>query len=174
MTLKDLTSFLAPNLKLPWKDRVFEVEPPTKEVGLTLTALNATGIGAYIAMQGACESCGRSGEIELTETQRALVDAASEKDLGELTLGGAYQEMTDAGVPGPDLDMFSLYAFYYWTMGESTADSIIAEQYKKPDTRPVPKDRLPRKNTSNTGSASQSAKTKTASKSTPTTDSQKN
>lgn len=126
MTIKDLSSFLTPNLELPWRDHVFVVEPPTKEAGLVMTALNATvGLAQYAATHDACPTCGRSGAVELDERTQGLLRAAENKDLGELSLGSAYQEMIEAGVPGPDLEVFELYAMYYWVMGEETADAIL-------------------------------------------------
>lgn len=126
--MKDLTKFLTPNLALKWHDRVFEVEPPTRENGLILAALNAVGISAYIATQDACTVCGRSGAVEPDEKTAALIEKVKDTALGEISLGGAYQEMIDAGVSGPDLELFELYAFYYWTLGEKTADAILEQR----------------------------------------------
>lgn len=173
MPFKDLTSFLAPNLELPWREHVFVVPPPSRETGLVLAALSTQAITANIAAVEACPTCHRSGEIEVDDRQKSLLESAREKDLGELSLGSAYQEMVDAGIPAPDLELFELYAFYYWVYGESAADSWLSDHQSKKFGGPVPKDHLPRKNGRSTGSASQSGTTKTESRSTLTTGSQK-
>lgn len=130
MTLKDLTAFLTPNLKLPWKDHVFEVAPPSKEDGLLLAAVNAGGIAQYMNMVAPCEACGRSAEThEISDQFKELIDAAQDRDLGEIALGDVFQEMQDVGVPGADIDMFALYAFYFWTLGEESADAILAARH---------------------------------------------
>lgn len=130
MTLKDLTAYLSPNLKLPWKDHVFEVAPPSKQDGLLLAALNAAGIAQYMNMAAPCEACGRAAEThEISDDFKNLMESAANRDLGEISLGGAYQEMQDLGVPGADIDMFALYAFYFWTLGEESADAILDARY---------------------------------------------
>lgn len=137
--MKDLTAFLTPNLSLKWRDRVFEVEPPSREDGLILAALNAVGMNAFIAAQDACTVCGRSGAVEPDEKTAALIETVKDKALGEISLGAAYQEMVDAGVSGPDLELFELYAFYYWTLGEKTADAIIESRAESRAGEPAPK-----------------------------------
>lgn len=130
MALKDLTAFLAPDLELPWRGQVFTVTPPTKDVGLKLAAINAGGVAAYLAFADACPACGRSGSPDdLPAETRALLDSISDVDLGALSLGAAYAEMIEAGVPGPHIDQFALYALYYWVFGEDTADRILAAQH---------------------------------------------
>lgn len=130
MTLKDLSAFLTPSLKLPWHDHVFEVSPPSKEDGLLMAALNAAGIAQYMNSTEPCERCGRSAEShEISEEFQGLIEAAQNRDLGEISLGAAFAEMRAAGVPGPDIDMFAVYALYYWSMGEETADAILAARH---------------------------------------------
>lgn len=130
MTFKDLSAFLAPALKLPWKDRVFEIQPPSKEDGLLLAALNATGIATYINEAEACTQCGRAPNThEVSEKFQMMVEQAADRDLGEVSLGAAYREMLEVGVPGADVDMFALYALYFWTMGETAADAILDARY---------------------------------------------
>ncbi|MDO5500424.1 MAG: hypothetical protein Q4F67_12180 [Propionibacteriaceae bacterium] len=131
MTVKDLTAYLSPNLELPWNGVTFVVPPPSRETGAILTAINLAGVAAYTSATGeSCAACGRSGTVELSEKVQDLVRAAEDKDLGELSLGPAYQQMLDAGVPAPDLELFELYALYYWTMGEDVADQIISARHK--------------------------------------------
>lgn len=140
MTLKDLSAYLTPNLKLPWKDHVFEVAPPSKEDGLLLAALNAAGIAQYMNSVEPCDVCGRAADThEISDQFKDLMDAAQDRDLGEISLGDAYQEMQEAGVPGPDVDMFALYAFYYWTLGEETADAILQARLEQAGAQGDPK-----------------------------------
>lgn len=128
MALKDLSAFLVPDLELQWRDRTFVVPPPTKDVGLKLAAVHAAGMAAYLSLADACPSCGRSGAPdELPQATKDLVEAVADKDLGELSLGAAYDEMQEAGVPGPHIDQFALYALYYWVLGEASADELIKQ-----------------------------------------------
>ncbi|WP_435298539.1 DUF7426 family protein [Timonella sp. A28] len=171
--LKDLSAFLTPNLELTWRDRTFIVPPPSREDGLTMTAINTAGALAYAVAQGACPTCHRSDHIELDDRQKELVALAKNRVLAELSLGGAYTEMLEAGVPGPDIELFELYAFYYWVLGESAADEWIAAVHQGKAGVTAPKVRPRPKNGRSTGSGRPSAKTKTGSRSTQITDSQK-
>ena len=173
MAFKDLTDFLSPNLELPWQGRVFIVPPPSREVGLILAALSTQSMVASIAVGGACPTCHRSDIPEVEGRQKTLLESAQDKDLGELSLGSAYQEMIDAGVPGPDLELFELYAFYYWVYGEVSADTWLVEFRGKKHGVDDPKAQTPLTNGHGTGSGSQSVKMKTASRSTRTTASRK-
>lgn len=131
MSVKDLTQYLTPGLELKWGERTFTVPPPTKDVGLKLAAINAAGVAAYLAVEDACPTCGRAGAPgDLPEETLELLDAIKGQDLGELSLGPAYRDMIDAGVPGPHIDQFALYALYYWVMGETTADQILEAQHE--------------------------------------------
>lgn len=126
MAVKDLTAFLVPDLELVWGGRTFRVPPPTKDVGLKLAAANAAGISAYFALLDTCPTCGRAGVPDgLPEETQALLESIKEVDLAELSLGPAYAEMIEAGVPGPHVDQFGVYALYYWVVGEKTADDIM-------------------------------------------------
>lgn len=129
MTRKDLTAYLAPNLELPWRDRLFVVKPPTKDAGIKLAAINAIGVQSFMASIEACPTCGRTGTIEIPQSTLDVIEAIGDTDIGVLSLGqDVYDEMLAAGVPGPDVDTFALYALYYWTLGEETADSIMSAQ----------------------------------------------
>lgn len=173
MALKDLTEYLTPALELPWKDHLFTVQPPSREDGLVMAAINTMGTSLYAASLGACSACGRSGELEVDPTVKALANSASDRSLGELSLGAVLQEMIDVGVPNPDIEVFELYAFYYWVVGEDAADQILAARAQARGGIEVPKARPASKSGRNTASASQSATTKTATRSTRTTASQK-
>lgn len=129
--LKDLSAYLDPGLELPWGDRVFVVPPPSKDVGIKLAAINATGVHVYLETLEQCPTCGQGGARgrELPEDTRAILASIGDTELGTLSLGPAYQEMVDAGVPAPHIDTFALYALYYWTLGEETADAILAAQH---------------------------------------------
>lgn len=161
MPIKDLTAYLSPNLELPWRDRTFVVPPPSKDTGLKLAAINAVGVATYSLMSEKCPTCGHAadGELEVSPRTREIYDALGDIDLGELSLGSAFAEMTEAGVPGADVDMFAVYAMYYWTLGEETADEVMAAQLQAKAGR-SPKDHLP---PSKSGRRLESASRKTGS-----------
>lgn len=160
MTVKDLTAFLTPDLVLVHRGTRYTAAPPTVEVGLKLAALMAAGVAAQALHVGATTA---EVEAALTDEQQALLASIRDVPIGQLTLGPAYQQMIDDGLPGPDVDMYSLYAYYYWTLGEAAADAIVA-QVRGGGT--APKDPKPSRSGRRTGSASQ-----TATVSTPTTES---
>ncbi|MEV8029270.1 DUF7426 family protein [Cellulosimicrobium funkei] len=165
--LKDLTAYLTPNLEIPWQDRTFSVPPPSKDVGIKLAAINAAGVHVYLETLEVCPTCGRGGALgrELPEDTQATLEAIGSTDLGVLSLGPAYQEMVDAGVPAPHIDTFALYALYYWTLGEETADRIIAAKHGAEAGETAPK-----ASTSGRGTASGNRSTgSTGSRSTRTT-----
>lgn len=126
--LKDLSQYLTPNLELKVADKTYVVPPPSKDAGLKLAAVNAVGVAAFVSMQDQCPTCGRSGSPEIPESTQAIFDSLSDVDLGELSLGPAYQQMLADDVPGPHIDTLAMYALYYWTLGEETADQIMEAQ----------------------------------------------
>lgn len=126
---KDLSAHFAPSLELPWREHVFVVDPPSKEVGLKLAAINAVGVGAYLSSLEQCPTCGRSGTPELPAETLELVESMGDVDVANLSLGEAtYAEMIEAGVPGPHIDTMAMYALYFWTLGKATADQIMEAQ----------------------------------------------
>lgn len=176
MALKDLSAFLAPNLELPWRDRVFVVAPPSKEDGVRLAAINALGVATYLNAMEPCPTCGRATDKhEISEDYQRIAESIKDRDLGEISLGTAYQEMIDAGMPGADVDMYALYALYYWTLGEETADKVIEARHEKVSGESDPKASAPKPSQSgrSTGSARSSQSAKTAPRSTRTTKSRK-
>lgn len=161
MALKDLSEYLTPDLELPHGGKVYTVKPPTKDVGLKLAALSVVGISAF---------AGKDGLDQVPAEQRGIVEALKDTDLGELSLGDAYQQMVDDGVPGPHIDMYAVYAMYYWTMGEQVADEWIKMRSGKTDPKAPGRAR----SRSGRSTASGSRKTgSTGSRSTPTTGSRK-
>lgn len=127
--MKDLSAFLTPNLDIKHGSKVYTVKPPTKEVGLQLAAVSSLGLAAF---------AGRSQD-DIPDGHRTIIEAIKDRDLGELTLGDAYQEMVNDAVPGPHIDFYARYALYYWVYGETVADEIIAAGKK--DTAPKGKAR---------------------------------
>lgn len=128
MAFKDLSAHLAPDLEIPLGGKVYRVSPPSKDVGLKLTAINAVGVALFHSMSAECPTCGRAGAPEVPAATRELYDSLGSVDLGELSLGDAYLEMVEDGVPGPHVDTAALYALYFWTMGEAVADAIMDAQ----------------------------------------------
>lgn len=135
MTSKNLTRFLTPDLSLKVGSKTYVVKPPSRESGKIMVAINVAGVAAFASVTEACPSCGRSGPLEMDESMRALVEANSQRDLGELSLGDTYQEMLADGIDGPTLEKLEMYAFYYWTLGEAAADQIFEETVAAPKAR---------------------------------------
>jgi len=133
--VKDLSAFLTPNLDIKHGSKVYTVKPPTKDLGLKLAAVSSLSMAAV---------AGRA-EGDIPESHRQIIDTIKDRDLGELTLGDAYQEMVADDVPGPHIDFYARYALYYWVYGESVADEIIAAGQK--DAAPKGKARSRSKST---------------------------
>lgn len=134
--MKDLTAFLAPDLVIKHHGTQFVVPPPTKNDGLLLAAIHTVGIAAFTGDGG-------DPTESLSPAQKAIFEAAKDRDLGEVSLGPAYAEMVEAELPGPHIDQYALYAMYYWVLGEATADQILASRYggtggDAPKDRPAP------------------------------------
>lgn len=143
MSYKDLTAFLTPDLVFDHHGTRYVVPPPSVDVGLKLAALVAAGISAFNSDNDALSL--------LTEDQRTLLESVKDTQLGELSLGPAYPQMVADGVPGPHVDLYALYAYYYWTLGEASADEIIAQTAGGPDPKAAP--RKPSKSGRRSGSA---------------------
>ncbi len=131
--MKDLTAFLVPDLTIGYHGKEFVVPPPSKDDGLLLTAVSAMGVAAFVGGDG------KDATKALTSTQRKMLEAAKDRDLGEVSLGPAYKEMVEAGIPGPHIDQYALYSMYYWVMGEEVADQIMEARYGQGDGS-APKD----------------------------------
>ena len=142
MAAKDFTRLITPNLDLTVGDKTYTVTPPSKEVGAQMLAANVVGLSVFTSLQDACPTCGRSGEVEIAPKYKELAAQVEDMDLGELSLGeDVYNEMVADGLDGALMDKLALYAFYYWTMGESVADAIVEEQWATTsDGEPAPKD----------------------------------
>ncbi|MBN8883398.1 MAG: hypothetical protein J0H73_13920 [Salana multivorans] len=118
--------WLTPALLLPYGDTVYEAPPPSKEVGIQLAAVNALGIATYASVMEACPTCGRSGAPDVPASTLATIESIGEAEIARLSLGPAYDAMIADDVPGPHIDQMGVYALYYWTLGEETADKIMA------------------------------------------------
>lgn len=124
--MKDLTAFLDPDLELKLGTHTYKVAPPTMAVGLQLTAINVAGVAAYLAIQGHCPSCGRTGDLDVTPETQAVLDAVGNTPVGVLSLGkDVYDQMVADDLPEKHIDQAALYALYYWVLGRDTADKII-------------------------------------------------
>ncbi|MEN1976997.1 DUF7426 family protein [Cellulomonas sp. P4] len=130
MALKDLTQYLTPDLQLPYGDRTYTVHPPSKDTGIKLAAINAVGVAAYAAALEECPTCGRKGSPEIPADTLAVIESMKDVDVAALALGSdVHAQMVADGVPGPHIDQFGMYALYYWTLGEETADRIFDAQH---------------------------------------------
>lgn len=156
MVSKDLTAYLAPDLELPYDGKTYVVRPPSVETGLKLSAIHA------YATAGAA---GAEALQQISPERREIAESLQDTDLGELSLGAAYQEMRADEVPGPHLDMFALYAMYYWVLGEDVADKIMELRAGGSAGPKAPQDHKPPKSGRSMGRARSSATTKTGSRS---------
>lgn len=156
MPVKDLSAFITPDLVLKVGDKNYTIQPPSKDDGKIMTALNVAGLASFTAMSGACTACGRSGDVEMDPTMRALVEANAGRDLGELSMGAAYDQMIADGVDGPTIEKLELYCFYYWVLGETAADQIFEQQGQAA----LPKGQRPSKSGRSTGSGNPSKRRK--------------
>jgi hypothetical protein len=130
VALKDLTQYLDPDLEIPYNGKTYLVPPPSKDVGLKLAAINAMGVSVYAAALDECPTCGRKGSPEVPADTLALLESMKDQDIAELALGPhTHAQMVTDGVPAPHIDRFGMYALYYWTLGEETADQIFAAQH---------------------------------------------
>lgn len=120
--MKDLTAFLVPDLVLNHHGKQYIVPPPSKDDGLLLAALNVIGV---TAIDDAMTGADTDPTERLSPEQKKLYKAGLNRDLGEISLGPAYKQMVDDGIPGPHIDQYAVYAMYYWVMGETTADAIF-------------------------------------------------
>ncbi|MBN8881711.1 MAG: hypothetical protein J0H73_05285 [Salana multivorans] len=126
---KDLAAHFTPALELPYGDKTYVVQPPSKDVGLKLAAINAAGVAAYSSMLEKCPTCGQAGTPDVPAETLRLLESIRDVDAAQLSLGKfVYEQMLEDEVPGPHIDTMGLYALYYWTLGEETADAIMAAQ----------------------------------------------
>lgn len=134
MAVKDLTQFLSPDLVLALGGNTYTVRPPSRDAGLKMAAIVAMGTGVYLSSTQTCPTCGRSGEVEISQETRDLVEAVKDEPLGNLSLGSDVLAQMDAdGLPEAHQDQAALYALYYWVLGETAADAVISAQAGEPE-----------------------------------------
>lgn len=134
---------VTPDLVLKIGSKKYVVSPPSRDLGLVMQAINVAGLAAGMSMGKACVTCGRSEPIDVDPKFESLVEEYKDRQLGELSLGDTYRQMVDDGLDDATLSRVELYAFYYWTLGESAADSII--ENVGPVGAAAPKGRKPSK-----------------------------
>ncbi len=148
MAFKNLTQYLVKDLEIPLGGTVYHVPPPTKENGLILASFIALGINAA---RGA----------DSNEADIARVQDHAETNLAAISLGSeVYAQMVADGVPEAHIDQAAIYAMYYWTMGEESADAAFETLYSVVADGEAPKALLPLKTGQSTALANL---TKTAS-----------
>ncbi len=162
-TYVDLAAYLVPDLRLKIGSHRYIVPPPSKDTGLALTVIMTVGAAVFADPTG--ETLKR-----LPASQQKILADTEDVDLGELTLGPAYQQMIDDGIPGPHIDKYALYALYYWTSGQDVADAMIALSSGVTDPKGLAPS--PSKSGPSTGSGSRKGTSK-GSRSTGTTASRK-
>lgn len=121
--MKDLTNFLDPDLVFSHHGKTYTVPPPSKDDGLLLAALSIAGASVLDEAMGRGD--GQDPTDNLTPKQKKLVNAAKDRDLGEISLGPAYKQMVKDKLPGRHIDQYAVYAMYYWVLGEQVADALM-------------------------------------------------
>jgi hypothetical protein len=164
MSAVDFEDFCIDGLDLTLGGKTFTVEPPsTKAMGL-LYALAAQTEVALKLKQGPLPA-----EVE------AVIATIGPDE--HPALGAAYERMVDAGLNPTNISRAAVYSIFYWTHGKDYATAIATFYFAKnaekggEDAAPKARPRSPRKSGRATASATPSASAKTASPSTPTTDS---
>ena len=116
--MKDLTSFLMPDLELKLGGHTYTCPPPTQGDGLRLAAIVSAGTTAA-----------GGGQID-EDTTRLLAQMDDVDDIARIALGtAAYEQMVKDGVPGPHITQAGTYAMYYWVLGGQTADAMFETMY---------------------------------------------
>lgn len=116
--MKDLSSFLSPNLDIKLGDRTYSVPPPCYKTGLVLAAVLDVSTAAV------------NGQTVPQATQDLFDSFDKGRDIGELSLTPkVLEQMREDGVPAPDITMATRYALYYWVLGEASADAITLAQH---------------------------------------------
>lgn len=135
MTTKKLAAFITKDLILDLGEHTYRVKPPSRDTGKLLTAINVVGVSTMqAALGGTCPTCGRPSEAEIDPEIQALADTAENKELGELSLGkDVLDQMIADGLDGATIDTMSLYAMYFWLMGEAVADAILEQKAEGAD-----------------------------------------
>lgn len=169
MSIKNLTAAITPNLVLEVGPKTYEVKPPSRDDGVLMLAIHRAAVAAFAAATDVCATCGRTGPAELSEDDRALLEANGSRALGEMSLGDQYETIL-ADWDAKTVEKLELYASYYWVFGEAYADEWW-EVMNGGGAAVPPKDQAASKNGRNMGSGNQS-KPQTG-RSTPATESRK-
>lgn len=117
MTFRDLSELLDPGLSLPINGTTYLVPPPDAETGLRLQRMSDWLIGVAAASQT---------DTDAPRPDAQLVSDAEELDLYRDSLGSAYTEMIDGGVPWPWIKVAGMTAFLHWTVGAEQAEAYWA------------------------------------------------
>ena len=134
MGFKDISELLDPDLELVLHGHRYMVPPPSRETGIRLAAIVASGVRVFQAGAATCPTCGRSGMPDLPSETQALLDSMKDLNLADLALGAEVVAQMEAdGLPERHQDTAAQYAMYYWTLGEETADAILASLTKGSD-----------------------------------------
>lgn len=135
MTTKNLSAFITKDLILNLGEHTYRVKPPSRDTGKLLTAINVVGVTTMqTALAGTCPTCGRSGDPQIDPEIQELADSVQNKELGELSLGqDVFDQMIEDGLDATTIDTMSLYAMYFWLMGEAVADQILEQKAEGAD-----------------------------------------
>ena len=149
-TLTELGNFLEPVLQIPYKGKLYQIEPVSAVTGLRFQKLLAVGIKAA---QGSLDA--------------ASIELVSDEDEGDFlteALGATHQELLDDGVTAPALKMIASLAFMWNTQGFEAAKAFFDAGGKAPAPN-----RAQRRTATPTRTAAAATTKKPASRSTTTT-----
>jgi len=160
----DFTEWAVPDLILTFRGVTYTVAPPSvADMKLILAAAARAEVNLRLV----------AGPLP-PEVEELLATVGDRHPaLGD----DVFDQMVADGVPGPAIDRMAYYAAFFWARGREYADRLAVFLWtpRDPDgggdAVPKARPRSPRKSGRSTGKASRSTKTRTASPSTPTTES---
>lgn len=150
MALRDLSSFLDDDaLDIPVDGVTYHIPSPDAETGLWLQGLVNAGVSV-------------ANGVKLTDAAAARLhfDDAEERDLVDILLGPALEEMRAHGVSWVKIQRISQYALLYFTLGPDAADQA-AQNGLLTGEAPAP-NRAARRQASRGGAATTRARASTA------------
>lgn len=129
---KDLDEFFDDTLDLPIGGKVYVIQPVDAKVGLNMQRMMTILTQASAGF-----------DVTPEQVQAVEFDDEGEEALYRLTLGDAFEQMTEDGVSWPRLKHAAITAYFFHTAGRQTAETIWATggRGKAPKQ---PQDRKPR------------------------------
>ncbi|PSK95767.1 hypothetical protein CLV30_12819 [Haloactinopolyspora alba] len=134
----DVSEFLAPDLVLPYRGKKYRVPAPPAKAGMRIQAYWSLGVAVH------------AGATPREDQAKALLGDDEEAGFYQDTLGPAYEEMVEDGVPLPVLRHAAITALFDVVHGRQAAQDYW--------TSPAGKATTARATSSSTGGASTTKK----------------